>query len=240
MDFSINYYMTLGVSPKATAKEIKLSYYDKSKTLHPDKGGNPEEFKEIAEAYRVLSSKELRSEYDKKSKFGTEYEELWDLLKFDFSNINKVYDKDGLDKFKKNEMLDIVYHIDDTFNGNIEYERWITCKTCNGSGGVEGRFSIKDASGKVISNLQTGDECDFCEGTGKQLWDGQECSYCNGKGKFSSVACNACSGQKRVLYKERFKISPEKINTDKFKVDFRGNQSKDGKMGHLWLIRKKI
>ncbi len=240
MDFSTNYYLLLGVNHKSTDKEIKLSYYDKSKSMHPDRGGDQEEFKKISEAYKILSSKELRVEYDKKSKFGSEYEELWDLLTFEFSNLNKVYDKDGLDKFKKNEILDIVYNIDDKFNGNIEYERWITCKTCTGSGGVEGRFAIKDATGKVITNLQTGDECDFCEGSGKQLWDAQDCSYCNGKGKFSSVACHACNGQKRVLFKERFRISPSKITSDKFKVEFRGNQSKDGKVGNLWLIKKII
>jgi molecular chaperone DnaJ len=238
MDLSNNYYQILGINHQATEKEIKLSYYDKSKTMHPDKGGNQDEFKLISEAYKVLTSKDLRPEYDKRSKFGKNYDELWDLLKFEFSNANKVYDKDALDKFKKNEILDIVYKIDSTFNGNIEYERWITCKTCNGTGGVDGKFAIKDATGKVITNLQTGDECDFCEGTGKREWDGQDCAFCNGKGKFSSVSCGACKGEKRILHTERFKISPSKITTDKYKVDFRGNQSKDGKVGNLWLIRK--
>src|ERR1035437_6609830 len=162
MDLSNNYYKILDINHQSTDKEIKLSYYSKSKTMHPDLGGDPEEFKSIAEAYKVLSSKELRPDYDKRSKFGKNYDELWDLLKFEFSNNNKVYDKDALDKFKKNEIIDIVYKIDENFNGNIEYERWITCKTCNGTGGVEGKFAIKNAKGKVISNLQTGDECDMC------------------------------------------------------------------------------
>jgi DnaJ-class molecular chaperone len=202
MDLSNNYYQILGINHQATEKEIKLSYYDKSKTMHQDKGGDQNEFKLISEAYKVLTSKDLRPEYDKRSKFGKNYDELWDLLKFEFSNANKVYDKDALDKFKKNEILDIVYKIDDTFNGNIEYERWITCKTCNGTGGVDGKFAIKDATGKVITNLQTGDECDFCEGTGKREWDGQDCAFCNGKGKFSSVSCGTCKGEKRILRSE--------------------------------------
>jgi len=170
MDLLNNYYSILGITHQATDKEIKLSYYDKSKTCHPDKGGSQDEFKLISEAYKILMSKDLRPEYDKRSKFGKNYDELWDLLKFEFSNNNKVYDKEALDKFKKNEILDIVYKIDDSFNGNIEYERWIACKTCNGTGGVDGKFAIKDAKGKVISNLQTGDECDFCfEGHNKVI-----------------------------------------------------------------------
>lgn len=57
-------YKILGVKRKATKKEIKNAYRDKAKTLHPDKGGNAEEFKELSEAYRILSNDRLRLTYD--------------------------------------------------------------------------------------------------------------------------------------------------------------------------------
>lgn len=57
-------YEILGVKRKATKKEIKNAYREKAKTLHPDKGGNADKFKEISEAYRILSDDRLRLTYD--------------------------------------------------------------------------------------------------------------------------------------------------------------------------------
>lgn len=44
----------LGVDPKATTEEIKKAYRKKAIKLHPDKGGDPEKFKELAESYEIL------------------------------------------------------------------------------------------------------------------------------------------------------------------------------------------
>lgn len=60
-----DYYKTLGVKKKATPEQIKEAYRNKSKIHHPDKGGDAEEFKELAEAYEVLSDPEKRECYDK-------------------------------------------------------------------------------------------------------------------------------------------------------------------------------
>ena len=71
-----NYYGILGINNKATAKEIKLAYYAISKENHPDKGGDEDLFKEITEAYKILSNKDTKAEYDKKSKFGVQGPDL--------------------------------------------------------------------------------------------------------------------------------------------------------------------
>lgn len=61
---SSNLYSVLGLDKDASAKDIKRAYFDKAKVLHPDKGGDPEAFKEILRAYETLSDSEKRSFYD--------------------------------------------------------------------------------------------------------------------------------------------------------------------------------
>lgn len=62
-----NYYDLLGISPKATAEEVKKAYRSKAKTSHPDvnpKPGAAEEFVLIAEAFEILSDPSKRAVYD--------------------------------------------------------------------------------------------------------------------------------------------------------------------------------
>lgn len=58
------HYDTLGVTPTATATEIKRAYRSKARTAHPDKGGTQAEFEPIVHAYEVLSDPERRLLYD--------------------------------------------------------------------------------------------------------------------------------------------------------------------------------
>lgn len=57
-------YEVLNVKPGATRAKILSAYRKLAMKHHPDKGGNPDEFRQIANAYRVLSDKELRARYD--------------------------------------------------------------------------------------------------------------------------------------------------------------------------------
>ena len=59
-----DYYKTLGVSKNATAEEIKKAYRKAARENHPDAGGNEEKFKDINEAYEVLSDEKKRKIYD--------------------------------------------------------------------------------------------------------------------------------------------------------------------------------
>lgn len=235
MNLNKNYYLILNVKKSATYKEIKKSYYKMSFQHHPDKDGDAIIFGEITEAYDILCGEE-REDYDKKSKFGNSYNEYFELFEvdFDYSHNNT---KTQLDNFKKNEILDIHIKIDDDFNGSITYERWVRCKSCDGTGkDLSSKIIIKDKDGNVISSFEADDGCDFCDGTGKD-YNGGECGFCLGKGKIGLNPCTKCKGDRRILGKQ--KLSGIKLTGNETKIEAMGHCSKTepGKSGYLLLVK---
>ena len=65
-----SYYATLSISPTATDAEIKRAYRKAAIASHPDKGGDAEKFKAVAEAFEVLSDANKRAAYDRFGKAG--------------------------------------------------------------------------------------------------------------------------------------------------------------------------
>jgi DnaJ-class molecular chaperone len=242
MNLQTNYYKVLGVKHQSTDVEIKKAYYKLSFEYHPDKnsGVDTELFNSISEAYSVLSNSELRIEYDRKSKWGKDYNELEELyvvsVDFDFEKENKKYED-----FKKNQVLNIIETVDNNFFGTIEYQRWVICKTCNGTGkDLKSKFVIKDDEGNVKGIFDSDDGCDFCEGSGKDPF-GNKCSFCFGQGKLGSKDCQTCKGDKRILGKQKLtKIKLEK-EKDETIIKHMGHFSKNepGKVGDLILKLKK-
>ena len=161
MNLNKNYYSLLGVINTSTEKEIKGAYRKLSFIHHPDKKGDPIVFGNITEAYDVLCGDE-RETYDMKSRYGNNYNEYYELLETDF-NFNFDDTKDKLEKFKKNDVFNIYIKVDDTFDGNIEYERWVICKKCDGSGkDFSSKIIIRDNDGKILKMFDADDGCDFC------------------------------------------------------------------------------
>lgn len=236
MNLNKNYYGILGVKNNDDEKTIKKAYYKLSFTHHPDRGGDAILFSEMTEAYDVLCGEE-RKDYDLKSKYGNNYNEY-----FEFFEINVDFDfnkeKNNYEKFKRNEVNDIYISIDNDFNGSIEYERWVKCKTCDGTGkDLSAKILIKDNDGNILKTFDADDGCDFCEGTGKD-YKGNACNFCQGKGKVGINPCKKCSGEKRILGKQ--KLSGLKISGDETKIDSAGHYSKDvvGLVGSLFLVKK--
>ena len=233
-----NLYSILGVDKNSTDNEIKYSYRKLSFKYHPDKNKDKEAeqiFKNIAEAYGILSNIELKKDYDKKSKFGNCYNEYFELFEtnFDYSH---DYTKDKLEKFKKNEVYNIHIKIDDTFDGTLEYERWVRCKPCDGTGkDLSSKIVIKDNDGNILKIFDSEDGCDLCEGTGK--YRDQDCPFCFGKGKVGLNPCTTCKGERRILGKQ--KLTKIKLTGDETKIDAMGHCSKTepGKVGYLLLIK---
>lgn len=241
MNLNTNYYLILGVKNDATEKEIKKAYYKLSFEYHPDINKNVDhiKFSSISEAYDVLMDKTQRSEYDKKSKYGNNYDESSELLNYEFNNNSKTWDKGAYDDFKKNEVLNIIIHIDESFDGSIEYDRWVLCKKCNGSGkDTESKIEIKDKNGNILKIFDGEDGCDFCEGTGKD-YNNNLCNFCGGEGKIGSSDCKNCNGNRRILGRQKLTGIVFKEGKE-HKIESMGHSSKDisGKSGHLWLVRK--
>lgn len=239
MNLHINYYQVLGIEKDSDSTAVKKSYYKLSKTHHPDKGGDATVFNKINEAYEILSDEKTRTEYDKKSKFGANYDELSELLNYEFDNFSKAWKEDAYEDFKKKEVLHVVVRVDDTFDGTLEYERWVLCKKCDGSGkDLTSKIQIKDSSGKVIKTFDATDGCDFCEGSGLDYY-GNKCGFCFGQGKIGSQDCTGCKGEKRILARQRLKGIVFPTDKNEIKIDLMGNYSKDapGKVGHLWILR---
>lgn len=235
MNLNKNYYALLGVINTSTEKEIKKAYYKLSFIHHPDKNGDPIVFGDLTEAYDILCGEE-REAYDMKSRYGNNYNEYYELLETDF-NFNFDDTKDKLEKFKKNDVFNIYIKVDDTFDGKIEYERWVMCKTCDGSGkDLSSKIIIKDNDGKVLHIFDADDGCDFCEGSGKD-YTGNKCSFCQGQGKVGLTPCKTCKGDKRILGKQKLKNI--KLTGDETKLEAMGHYSKDeaGKIGYLLLFK---
>lgn len=235
MNLNKNYYAVLGVANDSDEKVIKKAYYKLSFVHHPDKGGDPAVFADMTEAYDVLCS-DQRKDYDVKSRYGNAYNEYYEF--FDI-NIDVDYqtEKERLNRFKKNEVLDIYLNVGTEFDGTIEYERWVRCKTCDGTGkDMSSKIVIRDNDGNVLKVFDGDDGCDFCDGTGRYM--DLDCHFCDGKGKVGLNPCKSCSGEKRILGKQ--KLSKIKLTGDKTKVEAMGHVSKTevGKVGHLMLLRK--
>ena len=240
MDFNKNYYLVLGVDKLSSDKDIKKSYYRLSFTHHPDKGGDDLIFGEITEAYNILMDSESRNIYDARSKWGSSYDESTELLDYEFNNNAKVWDENKFEEWKNTNQLNIIIYIDDTFDGTIEYERYVVCKDCGGDGkDTKSKIEIKDANGKILMLFDGSDGCDYCEGTGID-WKKNPCYFCGGKGKVGYTPCKSCNGDKRILGKQKLTKIKFPKGEKAYKIESAGHTSKEerGKVGCVWLIKK--
>jgi len=235
---NINLYKVLEVNNNSDINEIKKSYRRLSKIYHPDVSKETDAaliFNKITQAYDILCNDELRNEYDLKSKWGRNYDESYELYDI---NISYSYEKtkEDLERFKKFEINNIQINIDDFFNGTIEYERWVKCKSCDGTGkDMDSKIIIRDKDGNISKIFDADDGCDFCEGTG-QDYRGKDCSFCKGQGRIGINNCKKCNGDKRILGKQ--KIKNIKLTSDDTIINAMGHFGKDGTIGYLLL--KKI
>jgi len=252
-----DYYKILGVSKNASQEEIKKAYYRLAHKYHPDKGGDPEKFKEINEAYQILSDPEKRKQYDLygqvfegtqadsqrdfewfwKSPFSVEFEDVEEMLKdffdfgFDFGFSRKKEPKRGSDI-----EIGVEITLEDVLKGKKEkifLQKWIKCQRCEGTGA--------EPKTKIV-------KCPMCGGTGrvkqiKNTFFGQVtrttvCPQCKGEGFVPEVPCQVCHGEGRVKGEEEieFYIPPGVDNLQEIKIPGKGDAGKRaGKPGDLYV-----
>ena len=192
-------YDILEISTNATEKEIKKAFRNKALIYHPDKKtGNSEKFKEISEAYEILSNNEKRQLYDQhgesflkqNNQGGFNTNDLFGgMFGGMFGNMNQG---------QCSNIPDVLFtyniSLEDIYNGkNIElkYPRTNLCEGCNGCGSSTGKTYIcNNCNGKgiKINIIQLGpgmiqqmqSHCDKCKGSGESLNDNDKCKKCNG------------------------------------------------------------
>jgi DnaJ family protein A protein 2 len=232
----MSHYEKLGVEKDASAEEIKKAYYKISKTVHPDKGGDPEEFKKINHAYEILSNPEKRQMYDMT---GSDEESqginMNDMFgggnPFGFGGLGAMFGDmfggmPGRGASRRaprgpDKAQDIPLSLADFYNGRdiqIKFHQQRACTLCKASG------ALKTES------------CNGCRGAGvkmvmRQIGPGmiqqsvQKCSDCNGEGKRVLLVCHECSGKKYKTHEKALNARIEPGMPDGEKLRFVGECS---------------
>src|SRR5687767_2613944 len=200
-----DYYEVLGVGRNASDDELKGAFRKLARQYHPDvnkEADSEEKFKEINEAYGVLSDKDKRARYDRFGKeglgntggfhdytadFGDLFEELFSNFGFSTRRGSRRSPRRGRDL-----QMQVPLTFEEAVFGvekEVEFEREETCSRCNGSGAEPGTSPIR---------------CTTCNGQGevrqvRQTFLGQmvqtsTCPTCNGRGETISSPCRTCRG----------------------------------------------
>lgn len=203
-----NYYDILGVSKTASDSEIKKAYRTLAHKYHPDKsGGDEAKFKEVNEAYQVLSNKEKRAQYDQ---FGQTFNGSGGgqggFGGFDFSQFQQGFGGQGFEfNFGGENMGDI---FSEMFGGGGRRSR----RGRDVQVDVEISFMEMIQGVKKEVSVFKSVRCDRCDGKGGEPGSGENtCHTCHGSGHIQkrmqtilgtiaqTVVCDTCSGKGRTF-----------------------------------------
>ncbi|MDQ7038021.1 MAG: J domain-containing protein [Aquificota bacterium] len=200
-----DYYRILGVDRNATTEEIKRAYRRLARLYHPDRNPDPsaeEKFKEINEAYHVLSDEERRREYDRILKSGDE-NKFKDFLEYIQEFVESIIrgEREKAKKPRRGQDIRLKLYLsleEAAFGGEkeIEYDRWTDCPDCEGRG-------VKGEAQTVV--------CHACNGKGRRVSGifsfPRPCSVCRGKGFIVKNPCPTCFGRGRVTTRARIRVT---------------------------------
>ena len=197
------YYELLGVSKDASEKEIKKAFRQKALVTHPDKNnGDDTKFKELNEAYAVLTDPKKREIYDKYGEEGLKHgnddsspPDHDDLISMLFPHIQRGGNRRNQPRKSENIGIEIGVPLEDLYSGktvNYQFERNLKCDECNGKGtpnedGIQ-TCAMCRGTGQCVKTIQMGNMiqqqvsmCTACKGGCKSIKKGYECKKCYGK-----------------------------------------------------------
>ncbi|KAH0755505.1 hypothetical protein KY290_025775 [Solanum tuberosum] len=200
------YYEILGVPKTAAQEDLKKAYRKAAIKNHPDKGGDPEKFKELAQAYEVLSDPEKREIYDQYGEDalkegmggGGGGHDPFDIFSSFFGG--SPFGGGGSSRGRRQRRGEDVVHplkvsLEDLYNGTskkLSLSRNVLCSKCKGKGSKSGasmKCSGCQGSGMKVTIRQLGPSmiqqmqhpCNECKGTGEMINDKDRCGQCKGE-----------------------------------------------------------
>jgi molecular chaperone DnaJ len=181
-----NYYEILGVNKDATPDGIKKAFRQLSKEHHPDIGGDEDKFKELNEAYSVLSNPEKRMAYDNPAN-NIGFNPFGDMFRMRRPDPNapRRGQPVGID-----QDVPLRYFI---FGGNFKanYSIRERCTSCSGTGAEEKQTCPKcNGSGQVMTTQNN---------QGMTITSSRPCPDCLGAGFTVIKKCSTCDGVRSVL-----------------------------------------
>jgi len=246
-NMSKDYYKILEVNRNSSKDDIKKSYRRLSKKYHPDMNQNDKEseskFKEISEAYEILSDDNKKLNYDR---FGSTTNEFNQNQGFGY-DFNDIFSQFG-DIFgggrrsqKRRKGGDLRLKVSLTLNEiikgctkKLKYKRQDTCQSCSGKGGTDVRDCLPcNGSGRrvVVQNTQFG-----------QMRQETGCPDCNGSGKNVVNKCGVCHGSGTTSKDEIVDVDiPKGVSSNMmFTMQGYGNHTRDGVPGDLQIVIDEI
>jgi molecular chaperone DnaJ len=255
-----NYYETLGLDKKATPDDVKKAFRKLAQKHHPDKGGDEAKFKEITEAYSILSDEKKRREYDsygqtfaggagggfQQGAGGFDFSGAQGFgnggIEFDISDLfggfGDIFGQgQGRGRVKRGRdiSLDIEISFKESILGatrSVLVTKVSTCDVCTGSGAKPG------------TELET---CKTCNGAGRihetrdsvlgAFTSVRTCPTCEGAGKMPKEKCTKCSGHGVIRKEEEIKIGIPKGMDDgeMIRMPGLGEAVKGGHAGDLYV-----
>ncbi|CAM3814165.1 molecular chaperone DnaJ [Mesobacillus zeae] len=213
-----DYYDVLGVSKSASKDEIKKAYRKLSKKYHPDinkESDADEKFKEVKEAYEVLSDEQKRAHYDQfghtdpnqgfgGGDFGGGFGGFEDIFNTFFGGGGGRRRDPNAPRQGADLQYTMTLKFEEAVFGKeteIEIPREETCDTCGGSGAKPGTKP---------------ETCKHCQGSGQlnveqntpfgRIVNRRSCPYCEGTGKEIKHKCTTCSGSGMVQKRRKITV----------------------------------